>query len=114
MSSITTTLQAMGSNQAPDEAPLTARGGWLRELGDLTLNPMAATADVEWVGTLTGLTPGSTVEAVSDDDTELTVDGDTITGTFADAGSPVVTVTETLAGASDTPSVTTFEITVSA
>lgn len=114
MSSITTTLEAMGSSQAVDEETLTARGSWAAELSDLSLTPLTATAATEWTGTLTGMADDSTITATSDDDTELTVDGDTITGTFSDAGSPKITVTETLSGASNSPNTSVFTVVVAA
>jgi len=74
-------------------------------LGTITLSPLTATAGVPYSGTLSGNTGGSTVTYSSSDGTVLTVTGTTVTGTFAAAGSPTVTPTETLSGASNTPHV---------
>ena len=85
-------------------------------LDPLSLTPKQATHAVAYSGTATGFTTGSTVTAISSDGTTLTVTGTaltrTIAGTFAAAGSPTITVTETLATASNSPKVSPFNILV--
>lgn len=82
-------------------------------LGTLTVSPLTATADSAWTGTITGKTAGSEVTATANDGTPLTVTGSSITGTFADTGTVTVTIKEELAGAPNTPKLTTITVTVS-
>jgi hypothetical protein len=77
-------------------------------LASLTIAPLTATADTEWTGTITGKT-----SAIADDGTPLTVTGSTITGTVPDAGSVIVTVTEELPGAPNTPKFANYTVVVS-
>jgi hypothetical protein len=72
-------------------------------LNALTLSPLSATAGSGYSGTITGKTTGSTITATSSDGTVLTVTGTTVTGTFSTGGTPTITLTETLAGATNTP-----------
>lgn len=58
------------------------------------------TGGVTSVG-ITGNTSGSTIAATSSDGTSLSVSGSTLTGTFTAAGSPNITLTETLVGATN-------------
>ncbi len=83
-------------------------------LGTLALSSTTATAGVPYSGTISGNTAGSTITAASSDGTTLTVVGTTVSGTFAGPGTPTVTLTETLAGATNTPHATGFGFTVSA
>lgn len=86
-------------------------------LDPLLLSPKTATADSAYSGTATGFTTGSTATATSSDSTALTVTGTgptrTIGGTFADPGSPTITITETLAGATNSPRESAFTVVVS-
>lgn len=68
------------------------------------------TGGVTSVG-ITGKTAGSTIVAISSDDTPLTVAGSTLSGTFATAGTPVVLLTETPADGGY-PRVTAVGVTV--
>ena len=83
-------------------------------LTDLTVSPLTATVDSAWTGAITGATTGSEISAVADDGTPLTVTGTNVTGTFETAGTVAVTLTEELAGAPNTPKVTSVNVTVSA
>lgn len=82
----------------------------------LGLTPMTVVHAVAYSGSISGATPGSTITATSSDSTVLTVSGTgatrTVAGTFAAAGVPTITLTETLAAATNTPKVTTKVITV--
>ena len=80
----------------------------------LTLSPQTARAGVAYSGTIGGATAGSSIAAASSDGTALSVSGSTVSGTFAAAGSPSVTLTETLAGATGSPKSTQLAMTVSA
>lgn len=86
-------------------------------LDPLSLTPRVAVHAVEWTGTLSGTTTGSTVTAVSSDSTVVTVTGTgntrTLTATFSAAGNKTLTITETLTGASNTPKVTTIIVVAS-
>lgn len=113
MSTITGIIQSMGSAQIVDEGLLATRGGWADQLDDMDLTPLTATADDEWTGELTGISEGSEITATASDDTEIAVDGGTLTATFADAGDVEVTVTEVLDGAANSPSVKVFTVVVS-
>lgn len=85
-------------------------------LDPLALSPRTVVHAVAYSGTVGPTTTGSTVTATSSDSTALTVTGTgatrTIGGTFTTAGSPVITITETLAAAPNSPKVTTTTITV--
>jgi hypothetical protein len=85
-------------------------------LDPLTATPKTVVHAVAWSGTVTGTTTGSTLTATSSDATTLTVTGTggtrTVSGTFAAAGVPTVTLTETLTGASNTPRITAFKMNV--
>ena len=95
-----------------------AVGQAIPTLGTLTLSPLTATVGVSYSGTISGATIGSTVGAISDDATALTVTGtDTtrsVSGTFSGAGTPTVTMTETYGPASNSPHQSTANVTVSA
>jgi hypothetical protein len=89
-------------------------------LDALSLTPRAAVHATQYNGTVSGTTTGSTLAATSDDGTTLTVTGTGATrtvasgsGGFAAAGNKTITLTETLAGASNTPRVTKTIIAVS-
>jgi len=85
-------------------------------LDPLTASPKTVVHAVAYSGTVTGTTTGSTLVATSSDSTSLTVTGTgltrTVAGTFSAAGTPTITLTETLAGAINTPRVTTFKLNV--
>lgn len=83
-------------------------------LGSLSLTSLAAIANSPFSATITGKTSGSTITATSSDGTTMSVSGTTLTGTFTSAGNPTVSLTEVLAGASNTPRTSTVGITVSA
>jgi hypothetical protein len=84
-----------------------------------TLSPLAlsstsfSTGGVTSVG-ITGQSAGSTVTASSSDGTVLTLSDTTLSGSFAGAGSPTITLVETLAGAVNSPCTTTVGVTVAA
>jgi hypothetical protein len=61
-----------------------------------------------------GITPGSFVTATCSDGTPLTVAGMFLRGTFAAVGNPVITFTETLAGATGSPKTSSYTVVVSA
>lgn len=115
MSDLSTTMIASGFRQAvpSDEAIVVSMGGQAPRLGTLSVSPLTATHGEEWAGAITGAYPGSTVTATSSDSTVLTVDGESVTGTFSAAGSKTVTLTETRVGASNSPRVTTVTVVVS-
>lgn len=81
-------------------------------LNALTLSNSAATAGSAWSATISGATAGSTITASSSDGTVLTVAAGIVSGTFAAVGSPTITLTEALAGATNTPRPTPIPITV--
>ena len=85
-------------------------------LSVLSLSPLSATATVAYSGTISNATPGSTIGATSSDGTTLVVSGTgtnrTVTGTFSSAGSPTITMTETLSGSPNSPRVSTSNMTV--
>lgn len=83
-------------------------------LQSLRLYPLATTAGDAWSGAISGKTPGSTVVATSSDGTTLTVLGETVSGTFSTAGSPTITLVETLAGALRSPATSSSSMTVTA
>jgi hypothetical protein len=74
-------------------------------LVDLTLSANAFIVNQLASFAIIGKTPGSVVTATSSDMTTLTVDGAVVSGTFTTLGSPTITLTETLDGASNTPHV---------
>ena len=80
----------------------------------LALTPATATAGSTWSATISGKTAGSSIAAMSNDGSTLTVSGSTVSGTFGAAGSPTVTLAETLAGATNSPKSTAVQVTVSA
>ncbi|WP_114227031.1 MULTISPECIES: hypothetical protein [Sphingomonas] len=81
-------------------------------LSALTLAATSATAGALYSTTISGKTSGSTITATASDGTTLTVSGTTLSGTFASAGTKTVTLTETLAGATNTPLATNISVTV--
>ena len=83
-------------------------------LGTLTLTPATATAGSAYSGTIGGRTSGSAITATSSDGTTLTVSGTTVSGTFTAAGTPTISLVETLSGATGSPKTTTVSVTVSA
>jgi hypothetical protein len=91
-----------GATNTPNNSSITVAAAAVT-LADLTLSPLTATAGTAYSGTISGNAAGSSIGAVSSDGTTLTVTGTTVSGTFAAAGSPTVTLTETLAGATNTP-----------
>ena len=101
-----------GSGAASAEVTATPAAAALT-LGALTLSPTTATAGTAFTGTVSGRTSGSTITASSSDGTALAVSGTSITGAFSAAGSPTITLTETLSGATNTPKTSTVGLTVS-
>ncbi|ACB96928.1 SGNH/GDSL hydrolase family protein [Beijerinckia indica] len=79
----------------------------------LSLSPLTVQAGGTFSGTITGQTAGSTIAALSTDGTALTVSGDNVTGTFSANGVMTISLTEMLAGATNTPHLSTTEMTVS-
>lgn len=98
---------AAGSGSATSPGVLVPASGSV--LQNLTISPASAVATSVWNATISGTTSGSIVTAVSSDGTTLTVTGTgttrAVSGTFSAAGSPTVTPTETLVGATNTPHV---------
>ena len=80
----------------------------------LTLGSTSFTAGRPFSTAIAGLTPGSTVTVTSSDGTALTVSGSSLSGTFASAGSLSLALTETLAGASNSPRVSLIGASVTA
>lgn len=76
-------------------------------LDPLLLTPRAATHGVAWTGILSGTTTGSTVAVTSSTSETISVTGTgnsrTLSGTFTAAGNSTLTITETLAAASNSP-----------
>ena len=87
-------------------------GADLIVLDPLNLGTRAATHGVAWNSVINNRTAGSTLAATSSDGTALTVTGNSVSGTFAAAGQPTITITETLATATNTPRVTTTSVNV--
>ena len=83
-------------------------------LGALTLSSTSAVTGTTWSATISGKTVGSTLAATSSDGTALTVTGATVSGAFSAAGTPTITVVETLFGATGSPRTSTATLTVSA
>lgn len=83
-------------------------------LGTLGLSSTAFTTGGATSVSITGKTAGSTVVATSSDGTTLSVTGTVLTGTFTAAGTPNISVVETLAGATNTPKTTVVGVTVTA
>lgn len=81
-------------------------------LNTLTATPTTATANVEWTGTISGRTPGSTITATSTGATPV-VTGNVVKATWASTGSKTLTLVETLANAQGSPKTSTVTITVS-
>lgn len=111
-------IQVIATNSAGQAAasPIltvstTAAAPVLQALG---LSSLAATAGVAFSTAITGRTAGSTIVATSSDGTVLTVANGQVSGTFAAAGQPSVTLAETLAGATGSPKSTQLAVTVSA
>ena len=108
-----TGLHAMLANAQGNYFPLTL-APVKTALGALTLSPSTAAPAAAYTGAISGRTAGSTITATSSDGTALTVSGSTVTGTFATAGTPTITLTETLAGAAGSPKTSQAVLTVSA
>ena len=83
-------------------------------LAALGLSSNAAVGGTPFSAAITGRTAGSTLAATSSDGTALTISGTTLSGTFTAAGTPAVTLIETLAGATGSPKSTQLAVTVSA
>ena len=89
-------------------------GGGSTSLAALLLSSTAfSTGSVTSVG-INGKTAGSTITATSSDNTVLMVSGTTLSGTFTAAGSPTITLVETLSGATNSPRTNPISATVSA
>ncbi|TXN43596.1 hypothetical protein [Methylobacterium sp. WL7] len=84
------------------------------KLGALSLLNLGATATIIFASAINGQTAGSTVTAVSSDGTALTVSGGVVSGTFSGAGTPTITLTETLTGAIGSPFTSTASVAVAA
>lgn len=87
-------------------------------LSALTTSSTAFIAATAFSTAINNATTGSTVTATSSDGTTLTVSGSgttrTLSGTFSTAGSPTVTLTETLSGATNSPKTSAISATVTA
>lgn len=101
------TLRVLPTTGAPTPAPTPPPS-----LAALSLSSTSAIAGAMFLATISGQTNGSTITATASDGTALAVSGSTLFGTFAAAGTPTVTLTETLAGAAGSPKQTVISITV--
>jgi hypothetical protein len=90
-----------GATGSPKSTDFTVNVG--PSLVALTLSPTSVGKGLFYSGTITGKTSGSTIAATSSDGTTLTVSGSTVTGTFSAVGTPTITLTETLAGYTNSP-----------
>ena len=97
----TVAIQAGGGTSAP-------------VLATLGLSLTSAVVGTPWTATISGQTAGSQPTATSSDGTALTISGTTLSGNFAAAGTPTITLIETLAGATGSPKSTPLTVTVSA
>lgn len=79
----------------------------------LTLTPLAATANTEWTGTVSGTADQSELNVSAPGATDVSVDGNTITATWATTGAKTVTVTESDPEATNSPKATAFTVVVS-
>lgn len=83
-------------------------------LQTLALTPLTATAGQTYAGVISGATAGSTLTLSNTDGGLCGLSGSTVTCTGLTAGSAALAVTETLAGATNSPNTTPFTITVNA
>ncbi len=83
-------------------------------LNALSLANATAAAGGAWFSAIQNATAGSTITATSSDGTTLNVASGSVTGTFATSGSKTITLTETLAGATNSPRQSQVTVTVSA
>lgn len=83
-------------------------------LATLSLSPLTGSAGVAYSGAIAGVTAGSTIVAASSDGTALIVNGTSVTGTFPTGGTKSITLTETLAGAANSPNLTIISLTITA
>ena len=104
---------ADGAREIAETFTLLAQGA-AAALSALTLGTTGATAGAAWSATIVGLTAGSNVAASASDGTMLNVNQGIVSGVFATAGSKIVTLTETLAGAVGNPRASTVAVTVAA
>jgi len=74
-------------------------------LGNLTLSSPAFIVNTPISAAILGKTVDSVVTVDSSDHAALSVGGSVLSGTFTTLGTPVITLTETLAGAANTPHV---------
>jgi hypothetical protein len=81
-------------------------------LGTLTLATALGYAGAQYRVMILNRTIGSTITATSSDGSPVSISGDTLTVTFPATGLPVLTLTETLAGASNSGKVSTFRVSV--
>lgn len=81
-------------------------------LSALTLDEETAEPGSPWSAAITGKSSGSTIVATSSDGTLLSVADTTVSGTFAIAGTPDVTLTETHPDATNSPRDSVIGITV--
>ena len=111
---VTLTESLGGATNTPHVTTIPLRVFANGTLGTLGLYPLATTTGQAWTGTISGQTPGSTMSASSSDGTPLTVSGSAVSGTFGTAGSPTITLVETLAGALRSPQSSSFLMTATA
>lgn len=112
---ITLTETLAGASNTPrTSTPTVTVSAAAVTLVTLGISANTATAGTAWNVTISGKTSGSTISATSSDSTTLIVSGTTLSGTFSAAGTPTLTLTETLVGATNTPRATTVSVTVSA
>jgi hypothetical protein len=83
-------------------------------LSALSLSNTAATVGTAFSATIQGRTSGSTISATSSDGTALAVSGSTVSGMFGAAGTPTISLVETLSGATGSPKTTTVQVQVAA
>ena len=85
-----------------------------RTLADLTLSNTTVAAGSAFSATIAKRMFGTTITASSSDGTALSVVGSTVSGNFAAAGTPQITLVETGTGAGNSPKSTVIGVTVSA
>ncbi len=83
-------------------------------LRDLSTSSLNYPINTNFTVYIRGITPGSQVEATSDDGTVLTVSGLYLQGKFTTLGNPTITFVETLDSANGSPHTSTYQVHVNA
>jgi hypothetical protein len=84
----------------------------MTSLDTLTVSPATGAINVEYTGTISHRTPGSTITATSTGATPV-ITGNVVKATWTTAGAKTLTFVETLAGATGSPKTTATTVTVS-